>query len=317
MCRSMSVVAWTVALRSTGAGVSCWRRAKIRSCLVSRAPRSAACMAVSASRCCRGSATRDCSRSRLPMMAASTLLKSCAMPPVNCPTASISEPAAAPPRHADAPRLGGQAGIDPHQLAVDAGQRRLTDAQDDDDQNAHRREQQNHAIARRPLPQRRNPALQNYRAHSLLAGEDGAGDHQHLAIEAGLGSARRHGQPVLPRIAREKGVPDASVMTTCSSSGSAASALHIPAPTGGRRRTAPPIRWRRVCGPGRRVRRPSAHDRSARLVRRLPGRRRGAPEPPTGAARARGGEARRDSMESAIQLTPAAARPRRSATASS
>ena len=75
-----------------GRGANACRRANDSNCPVSAASRSAPCPARPSSRPI--SSVRPCSnrrraRSRLPITPCSMLLKSCAMPPVSCPIASI------------------------------------------------------------------------------------------------------------------------------------------------------------------------------------------------------------------------------------
>ena len=78
------------ASRSTTTSSMRWLRENARSCEVSFAPRREASSALSASRCSRSlPAARERIMSRLPMIAVRRLLKSCAMPPVSWPIASI------------------------------------------------------------------------------------------------------------------------------------------------------------------------------------------------------------------------------------
>ena len=76
---------------STGCGASGWRREKARRRAVSAAARRAPLIALSAERRSRAASSGRfrCRISRLPITTWSRLLKSCAMPPVSWPTASI------------------------------------------------------------------------------------------------------------------------------------------------------------------------------------------------------------------------------------
>ena len=79
----------TSALRLSGASANCWVREKARSWRVSFAARSVASAAKRAWRNILSSSLRRSIISRLPDTTVSRLLKSCAIPPVNWPTASI------------------------------------------------------------------------------------------------------------------------------------------------------------------------------------------------------------------------------------
>ncbi len=75
--------------RSIGTGLSGWRRENVRSCRVSRSPRWPAPMIASIARSWLGSPSLRRSSSACPLTIIRRLLKSCAMPPVSWPSASI------------------------------------------------------------------------------------------------------------------------------------------------------------------------------------------------------------------------------------
>ncbi len=89
--RSISDTPLMSAFTETGFGCSGWRREKARSCWVRMAAREEAISAEFTSwrrAASSRSASRRCNVSRLPPITVSRLLKSCATPPVSCPTAS-------------------------------------------------------------------------------------------------------------------------------------------------------------------------------------------------------------------------------------
>ena len=89
---SISDMPLTAVLRSIGCDARCCRREKARSCSVSLAPRCADRVAVcTILRSFWSVPSRISTSSRLPKIAVSRLLKSCARPPVNCPRTSILE----------------------------------------------------------------------------------------------------------------------------------------------------------------------------------------------------------------------------------